>query len=318
MEDATRLWAALDGDTDVARSLAQDLGGVFDGSWSSVDMVLQNRRFFAGAAVPQVRAKLDRLEAVVAATWKVAIDHFDISQPGRHSAAWRALKLLTERFPSKPIHEELLNAICTADCQLRDGLAGQREPARAALAPILVGTWHKTLDRASMTGMTRALAQWELYANSDAFTGWIWSWRFGMDRAVDYLRALDEAYRLGSLRLGASEHFRLKLKLSESSESDLEYFQRLIKRSIRSGDDHPNQMYLTQICETLYKSSNCFSDWSDWLDGILIDTQLRENFGKKAEEPPHEPNPYLNKLDEFDLESDWEDTDSGNLVVAAS
>lgn len=256
--NARLLLAALGSDRHAASLLARAWEVADEGSWSPIDIVVQNRRRCAALGDERSLTKLHVIDDTIAQTWVAAIDSFDAATTAPQAdLALKALGQLTERIPAPQIHRALYSAILAAGCILNATSAEQYEQTRRRLASVLVPTWHKTLDRATHAQMKSVLEKRVLFAQGDYFVGWIWAWRFGIDRAVDYLGALAEVKRADTGQLPLA------------SDEDCEFFRRLIlgTTSISVGEGYEEM--LGGIFQALRRAPSLHG-WKSWISDCLV------------------------------------------------
>ena len=255
---AALLLEALAPSTRATARLAMAWGLTHSAQHSPVDLVVQNRRQLAFSDSAADRARLRLIDASIARAWPLAINRRVADFESAAAAqAVQSLAWLSRRFPSPEIHGGLFAAMLQAGTHLdRSAVPHVREHLREALSADLLQAWMQTLDRASRAQIEGVLTASHLFTPLDKFDGWVWAWRFGIDRAVDFVAAI--------LVTSGSDEAPLPLGTAE----DREYLATVVAGTSIGSSDAGYRTMVEKLFVMLPRSRPTEA-WGVWLGSVF-------------------------------------------------
>ena len=255
---AALLVEALAPSTRAAARLAQAWGLTHSAQHSPVDLVVQNRRQLAYSDSAADRARLRLIDASIARAWPLAINRRVTDLESAAAAqALQSLAWLSRRFPSPVIHGGLFAAMLQSGTHVdRAADPHVREHIREALSADLLAAWMQTLDRASRAQIEGALTASHLFTPLDKFDAWVWAWRFGIDRAVDFIAAI--------LATNGSDEAPLPLGTAE----DREYLATVVAGTSIGSSDAGYRTMVEKLFVMLPLSRATVA-WGVWLGSVF-------------------------------------------------
>ena len=190
----------------------------------------------------------------IALAWRLAAQTCNKSISDSALLSMRGLGLLTERIPSPDIHGGLFSAMLDLSASFSDRPPPSAECRR--VSTIVIPAWFKTLDKASRAQMAAVMKGNRLFAPADYFVGFAWAWRFGIDRAADYLGAMQE---------GLAPNVRLPLPKA----SECEVFANIIAKSLPIEPDAGCRAMINSIFHGMRSGPPALEGWAQWLAAVF-------------------------------------------------